>query len=65
MPVPVIVQEYIAVKDQITLLFNTYNSMLYPALSTAGKWTDCLVHATIMGDSTVSSLPLMYFIHGD
>ncbi|KAJ3751798.1 hypothetical protein EV360DRAFT_75915 [Lentinula raphanica] len=44
--------EYATVKDGILFALNTYTSVLYPALSNAGKWSDCLVHAAALGDNT-------------
>lgn len=49
-------QEYAKVKEEVTFAYTTYASVLYPALSKANNHADCLIHAALLGDSTVFNL---------
>ncbi|KAJ3884482.1 hypothetical protein GG344DRAFT_83959 [Lentinula edodes] len=49
-------QEYAKVKEEVMFAYTTYASVLYPALSKANNHADCLIHAALLGDSTVFNL---------
>ncbi|KAJ3779831.1 hypothetical protein GGU10DRAFT_381689 [Lentinula aff. detonsa] len=52
MSIAALAAEYATIKEGVLFTLNTYTSVIYPALSAAGRWGECLIHATALGDST-------------